>query len=58
MSDFPSRMATYVDCGCVIDRLGDEFIIKPCSLTCPVYIEALRASGKQGNRVEFRGEQT
>ncbi len=36
-------------CGCVMERRGSTFYVKPCSLTCEYYLYSIEESKKRGN---------
>lgn len=35
-------------CGCVMGKVGDAFIIKPCSPNCKYFLYAIDVTKKQG----------
>lgn len=41
-------------CGCTTTRIGDKFIIAPCSLKCPVYLQTIKSSKERGNAIQFK----
>lgn len=45
-----------LSCGCRIETVGGNFIIKPCSMNCKVLKYALEESRKQGNEISFQVE--
>lgn len=42
-----------LDCGCKMGKVGDVFMIYPCSIDCPNYQYAIKKSREEGNPVEI-----
>lgn len=47
---------TYYSCGCITDVIGKNFLVKPCSLDCEVYLYIMEQSIKQGNKISIQNE--
>jgi len=45
---------TYYSCGCVTETIGENYLIKPCSLRCEVYLFCIEQSKNQGNIVSYQ----
>lgn len=48
----PDSGATRLPCGCVIDTVGDAFVMQPCSLDCHYFRYAMAESKRQGKPVQ------
>ena len=44
---------THYSCGCRTQVVGDNFLIKPYSLSCEVYEYILKTSKEMGHELEF-----
>lgn len=40
-------------CGCVMETVGEAFVMTPCSPDCTYYLYAMKQGRKQWNRVEY-----
>lgn len=45
--------AETLPCGCIIDTVGDAFVMQPCSPGCEFYRYALEQSAAQGKPVTY-----
>lgn len=45
---------THFSCGCKTKVIGENFIIKPCSLDCEVYRYVLDESKKLGHEISLQ----
>lgn len=52
------RKGDLFSCGCHVWNDGDEFIIKPCSLSCPIYKMTCEVIAEEGKDLTFRIEGT
>lgn len=48
-----SGTAERLPCGCVIDTIGDAFVMQPCSLTCTYYRYAMEQAEKMAKPVHY-----
>lgn len=44
---------TKFSCGCEFETVGENFLIKPCSLKCCVYKYIIEQSKKKGNIISY-----
>jgi hypothetical protein len=44
--------AVRLPCGCVIDTVGDAFVMQPCSLDCHYFRYAMDEAKRQGKPVQ------
>lgn len=45
-------MAERLPCGCIVDMVGEAFVMDPCDPDCEYYRYALEESKRQGKSVE------
>lgn len=43
--------AERLPCGCVIDTVGDAFVMMPCSPNCQYFRYAMREAARQGKPI-------
>lgn len=47
---------TYYSCGCKMEVIGENLIVKPCSLDCVVFKYIIEESKKHGNIISHHVE--